>query len=150
MGGRGREGMGANEGRSRTLVLYVFVLTVSSPNVTPGIPGPPDYRRGSRPELRQQHGEDVLRSFHAEQNERCLSVLTPRTVLKGVKRKDVPRTSHHPVQRGDASCFFFVVTVPAQFRAVPAHGYPRHHLRCEHRGRDCWRGAWVRVVSQPH
>jgi len=80
MGGRGREGTGANEGRSRTLVLYVFVLTVSGPNVPPGIPGSPDYRRGSRPELRQQHGEDVLRSFHAEQNERCLSVLTPRTV----------------------------------------------------------------------
>ena len=62
-------------------------------------------------------GEDVLRFFHAEQNERCLSVLTPRkTFEKGVKRKDVPRTSHHPVQRGDASCFFFVVTVPAQFK----------------------------------
>ena len=28
--------MGANEGRSRTLVLYVFVLTVSGPNVPPG------------------------------------------------------------------------------------------------------------------
>ena len=46
-------------------------------------------------------------------------------------------------ERGDASCFFSVVTVLAQFCAVPVHGYPCHHLRW-HQCVDCWsrsRGA---------
>ena len=61
----------------------------------PGMPGPPDYRGGSKPEPRhQQHGgkcSPLLKSRHKE--------------------------------RRDASCFFSVVTILAQFRAVPVHGY---------------------------